>query len=177
MHERARNAPIAMDLAAADAAICPTKFQASQIPPALRRQLAVMHDGIDTDFFRPSAAAERSTLGGLVARGRPRRHLRDTRNGAAPRVSAVHGGAAGDPAADPKAVAVIAGENRVAYGSDRLRSIDWKAKALEANDLDPARVNFVGRLGASDYLLLLQRSTVHVYLTVPSCSPGRCSRR
>lgn len=167
MHERARNAPIAMDLAASDAAICPTKFQASQFPPALRRQLAVMHDGIDTDFFRPSAAAERSTLGGLVAEDA---HVVTY----ATRGMEPHRGfpqfMAALPTilrADPKVVAVVAGENRVVYGSERLRSIDWKARALEANDLDPARVKFVGRLGASDYLLLLQRSTVHVYLTVP----------
>ena len=67
MHERARNAPIAMDLAASDAAICPTAFQASQFPEVFRRHLSVMHDGIDTDYFQPSPAARSSTLGGLVA--------------------------------------------------------------------------------------------------------------
>ena len=43
------------------------EFQASQFPGVFRRHLSVMHDGIDTEFFRPSAAARRSTLGGLVA--------------------------------------------------------------------------------------------------------------
>ena len=61
--------------------------------------------------------------------------------------------------ADPKAVAVIAGENRVAYGGDALRRVDWKARALAENDIDPARVHFVGRLGTQDYLTLLQRSS------------------
>ena len=46
-------------------------------------------------------------------------------------------------------------------------SVDWKAKALAENDIDPARVHFVGRLGRRDYLRLLQRSDAHVYLTVP----------
>ena len=167
MHERARNAPIAMDLAASDAAICPTEFQASQFPAVFRRHLSVMHDGIDTDFFRPARPARRSTLGGLRRRGRPRRHLCHPGHGAAPRLPAVHGGAAGDPRADPKAVAVVAGENRVVYGGDALRRVDWKARALAENDIDPARVHFVGHLGREDYLRLLQRSAAHVYLTVP----------
>ncbi|MFO1143210.1 MAG: glycosyltransferase [Amaricoccus sp.] len=167
MHERARNAPIAMDLGASDAAICPTEFQASQFPPVFRRHLAVMHDGIDTGFFRPSAQAGRSTLGGLVAEDA--RVVSYATRGMEP-----HRGfpqfMAALPAvlrSDPKAVAVIAGENRVVYGGERLRSVDWKARAMAENDLDPSRVHFVGRLAAADYLRLLQRSSAHVYLTVP----------
>ncbi len=167
MHERARNAPIAMDLAASDAAICPTQFQASQFPGVFRRHLSVMHDGIDTGFYRPSAAAWRSTLGGLVAEDA--RVVTYATRGMEP-----HRGfpqfMAALPAVlrtDPKAVAVIAGENRVVYGGDGLRHVDWKARALAENDIDPTRVHFVGHLGTEDYLRLLQRSSAHVYLTVP----------
>ena len=42
MHERARNAPLAIDLSAADAAICPTEFQAGQFPPVFRAALSVL---------------------------------------------------------------------------------------------------------------------------------------
>ena len=167
MHEHARNAPIAMDLAASDAAICPTKFQASQFPDVFRRHLSVMHDGIDTDFFRPSLNGRRSTLGGLVAedaavvtyatRGMEPHRGFPQFMAALPAILA----------ANPKAVAVIAGENRVAYGGDTLRRTDWKARALAEHDLDPARVHFVGKLASTDYLRLLQRSDAHVYLTVP----------
>lgn len=48
-------------------------------------------------------------------------------------------------AADPRTVAVIAGENRVAY-AEALRRTDWQAEALRMPGLDPARVRFVGRL-------------------------------
>ena len=167
MHERARNAPIAMDLAASDAAICPTEFQAAQFPELFRRHLSVMHDGIDTDFFRPSESARRSTLGGLVAEDA---HVVTY----ATRGMEPHRGfpqfMAALPAvlrSDTKAVAVIAGENKVAYGGDGLRRVDWKARALEENDIDPARVHFVGHLTPRDYRRLLQRSSAHVYLTVP----------
>ena len=167
MHERARNAPIAMDIAASEAVLCPTRFQAAQFPPLLRPALTVQHDGIDTDFYAPSPAERRSTLGGLVAedarlvtyatRGMEPHRGFPQFMAALPRIFA----------ADPKAVAVIAGENRVAYGGQSLRGTDWKAKALAENDLDPSRVLFTGRLSRPDYLRLLQRSDAHVYLTVP----------
>lgn len=167
MHERARNAPIAMDISAADAVLCPSRFQAAQFPALLRPALTVQHDGVDTDFYAPDPAARRSTLGGLVAE---EAHVVTY----ATRGMEPHRGfpqfIAALPAilrADPRAVAVIAGENRVAYGGQSLRGTDWKAKALAENDIDPARVHFTGRLDRADYLALLRRSDAHVYLTVP----------
>ena len=38
-----------MDLAQTDAAICPTRWQADQFPPAMRRHLSVIFDGVDTE--------------------------------------------------------------------------------------------------------------------------------
>ncbi len=171
IHERARNAPIAMDLAAADAAICPTRFQAAQFPAVFRDALTVLHDGIDTDHFRPAPdPGDRTldrTLGGAVPEDA--RVVSYATRGMEP-----HRGfpqfMATLPAilaADPRAVAVIAGENRVAYGGDALLRMDWKAKALADHDLDPARVRFVGHLAPPDYLRLLRRTDAHVYLTVP----------
>ena len=43
------NSPIVMDLAQADAAICPTRWQANRFPHAMRRQLSVIFDGVDTE--------------------------------------------------------------------------------------------------------------------------------
>ncbi len=167
MQERARNAPIALDLSSADAALCPTQFQADQFPRTLRGALSIQHDGIDTGYYAPSSAVRGSTLNGLVAedallvsyatRGMEPHRGFPQFMAALPRILA----------ANPKAVAVIAGENRVAYGGDAIRQTDWKAKALEDNAIDPARVRFVGRLRRTDYLRLLQRSDAHVYLTVP----------
>ena len=165
MHERARNAPIAMDLAAADAAICPTSFQASQFPPVFRRALAVLHDGVDTEFYRPEPPEDR-TLGGLVPADA--RVVSYATRGMEP-----HRGfpqfMAALPAIlqEPGAVAVIAGENRVAYGGDAARRVDWKSRALDELGLDPGRCLFVGHLDPARYRALLRRSDVHVYLTVP----------
>lgn len=167
MIESARNAPIAMDLTRADAVLCPTGFQAAQFPPRLRPLLTVQHDGIDTAFHAPDPADRASTLDGLVAADAP--VVTYATRGMEP-----HRGfpqfMASLPAvlaADPRTRVVIAGENRVAYGGRGQRGTDWKAKALEEHDLDPARVHFVGRLDRPLYRRLLRRSNAHVYLTVP----------
>jgi glycosyltransferase involved in cell wall biosynthesis len=166
IHERARNAPIAMDLASADAAVCPTAFQAAQFPPVFRPVLTVQHDGVDTDFFSPATPADDRTLGGLVPEDA--RVVTYATRGMEP-----HRGfpqfMAALPAilAEPGTVAIVAGENRVAYGGDAARRVDWKKCALEQNGIDPARCLFVGHLDGVAYRALLRRSDVHVYLTVP----------
>ena len=58
MVERARNAAMALEIASADATICPTAFQAGQFPGALQSAVLVHHDGIDTDLFKPAAALQ-----------------------------------------------------------------------------------------------------------------------
>lgn len=167
MHERARNAPLALDLAAADAAICPTRFQAAQVPAALRGRLQVMGDGVDADLFRPAPAGLDRTLGGLVPADAP--VVTYATRGMEPHRGFPQFMAALSPvlAARPDAHVLIAGENAVSYGGDALRSVDWRARALRETDLDPARVRFVGTLDRPRYLRLLQRSDAHVYLTVP----------
>lgn len=165
--ERARNAPIALDLASADAALCPTQFQARQFPEGLRRGLTVSHDGVDTEVFRPAPPGFDRSLGGLVPEDAPvityaTRGMEPHRGfpqfmAALPRALAEN----------PRAVVLIAGENRVAYGGSGLRKIDWKARAMEQHGLDPARVRFLGGLETARYVALLQRSDAHVYLTVP----------
>ncbi len=167
MLESARNAPIAMDLTRADAVLVPTRFQAAQFPERLRPFLTIQHDGIDTAYHAPDAEEAVSTLDGLVAADAP--VVTYATRGMEP-----HRGfpqfMASLPAvlaADPRVQVVIAGENRVAYGGQSRRDVDWKAKALAENDLDPARVHFVGRLDRPAYRRLLRRSNAHVYLTVP----------
>lgn len=167
MLESARNAPIAMELTRADAVLVPTRFQAAQFPARLRPLLTIQHDGIDTDYHAPDPAERTSTLDGLIAPDTPL--VTYATRGMEP-----HRGfpqfMASLPAvlaADPRIRVVIAGENRVAYGGRGQRGTDWKAKALEEHDLDPARVHFVGRLDRPAYRRLLRRSDAHVYLTVP----------
>ena len=147
MHERARNAPIAMDLAAADAAICPTEFQAAQFPPVFRRApLGAARRHRHRLLPAPSRRPGDRRSAGLVAEDA--RVVTYATRGMEP-----HRGFPQFMAALPAILAPtrrrwpsIAGENRVAYGGDALRRVDWKARALAENDIDPARVHFVGHL-------------------------------
>ena len=45
---------MALELAAADELVSPTYWQRSQLPVTLQKRCQVIHDGIDTKFFKPS---------------------------------------------------------------------------------------------------------------------------
>lgn len=171
MVERTRNAAMALEIATADATLCPTAFQAAQFPPALQSALTVHHDGVDTALFGPARASTAdpacppqlrgldpstplvtyATRGMEPHRGFP--HLM----AALPAIQKAH----------PDAVIAIAGDNGVAYGTDAMRRVDWLARGLATPGLDRDRVVLLGTLPGASYRWLLQRSDAHVYLTAP----------
>src|SRR5262245_50587956 len=55
---RTRNAPLLLDLADCDRGLCPTQFQRDQFPAIFHPKRTVLHDGIDTDFFKPQAGTK-----------------------------------------------------------------------------------------------------------------------
>ena len=67
----------------------------------------------------------------------------------------------------PQAHAVIAGEDRICYGSPRPDGASWKKYMLSQVHLPMDRVHFTGGLPYGQYRDLLRCSTVHVYLTRP----------
>ncbi len=171
MVERSRNAAMALEISCADAAICPTDFQADRFPATLRRQITVHHDGIDTSYFRPSEARtdhkdcpeplrrlDASTpLVTYATRGMEPHRGFPNFMAALPAIQAAH----------PRAVIAIAGAPTVAYGTDGMRRVDWLAQGLAIPGLDRSRVVLLGTLPVRSYLWLLRRSDAHVYLTVP----------
>ncbi|MEM6946338.1 MAG: glycosyl transferase family 1, partial [Pseudomonadota bacterium] len=58
-----RNAPILLDLAQADIAICPTYFQAEQLPERHRGMLRILHDGVDAERNAPDPQAKMQVPG------------------------------------------------------------------------------------------------------------------
>lgn len=183
MLERARNAPLMLEMDAAHAVWCPTEFQASQFPQAWRSSMTVIHDGVDTRRHAPGYGHDsrgcgeslRSPLDGALLDALGGRIPPD-----APLVTYATRGM--EPhrgfvqfmralpailAATPDAHVVIAGENRVFYGSDAMRQVDWRARLLAEVDADPRRVHFVGALDRPLFCDLLRSSSVHVYLTAP----------
>jgi glycosyltransferase involved in cell wall biosynthesis len=167
---RARNAPILMDLANCDWGINPTKFQQTQFPAVFRDKLTVLHDGIDTEFFRP-APGTRLDLPGVDLSEASEIVTYATRG-----MEPYRGFPQFMRAADillkrrPGLHIVIAGADRVAYGRKLPEGQSWRRRMrTELPDMDLTRVHFTGLLPYPDYLNLLRASSAHVYLTVPFC--------
>lgn len=169
---RSRNASISAELLSADLGLCPTRFQADQFPSTLRQKLHVVHDGVDSDYYSPIergetlATPENSALAQLPANA--------TLITYATRGMEPHRGFAQVFKAFSELAAerddryfIIAGENKVFYGSDADRRIDWLAKMQEQHPLDETRLICPGKLSQNDYRWVLRRSSAHVYCTVP----------
>ncbi|WP_019505827.1 glycosyltransferase family 4 protein [Pleurocapsa sp. PCC 7319] len=166
---RIKNAPILLDLATCDRGLSPTNWQRSQFPQEFHSKIKVHHDGIDTNYFQPLPDAKlflpRINLDlshvpeiiTYVARGmEPYRgfpQLIET-------ISLLQ-------QKRPECHFVIVGKNRVAYGKNLPDGKTYKEAMLEKFPLDLNRVHFTDLLPYSEYLQVLQASSVHIYLTRP----------
>jgi glycosyltransferase involved in cell wall biosynthesis len=156
---RVMNAPLLMSLDASDWSIAPTRWQQKQFPAAYAERMSVIHDGINTDMVCPSNEPREPELITYVARNlEPYRGFHVFMR-AIPEIQKRR----------PKARIVIVGGDEVSYSprlppgqtyrQHLLREIEGKA--------DLSRVHFTGRIPYAEYLALLRRSSVHVYLTYP----------
>lgn len=165
---RCLNAKFLIDLYSSDAGISPTEYQKKQFPVEYHDKIKVIHDGIDTEYFKPNSSAKfvvkdknleltckdevitYGTRGMEPYRGFPQfmeavELLLKKR---------------------PNAHVLIAGEDIICYGQ-QLQGVSYKQKALDTLDLDMNRVHFVGKLSYDEYLSMLQISSAHIYLTYP----------
>lgn len=163
---RCKNSDILVGLYSSDAGICPTNWQKKQFPKEFQPKIKVIHDGIDTDYFKPDSNVEfvtenlklsakdevisYATRGMEPYRGFPIfmmaiEKLLKTR---------------------PNLQVVIAGNDEVYYGQ-KLTDTTYKQIMLQQLDIDLTRVHFVGTLPLDKYRNLLQISSAHIYLTYP----------
>ena len=173
---RARNAMILLDMEYCRAGYSPTEYQASLMPAAYRPKLRVLHDGIDTNFWRrPAAAApgqrpaERvvgphrfgpeTRIVTYVSRGFESMRGFDIFMRAAKKIYT----------ADPRVVFLIVGSDRVAYGGDLkfIRDKSFKEFVLKQDEYDLNRLLFLGQVKPADLAHILSLSDLHLYLTVP----------
>lgn len=165
------NAPIVMDLALADLALCPTRWQASQFPEPLSQRLEVVFDGIDAEAFRPLDEAERAAgltidtlsipaevpLVTYTTRGfEPYRGWPQVAEGLSLLLQR-----------NPQVQVLLVGSDEVAYGAKRGDGRSWRQWAMESFDYDPSRLHWLPPLQYTDYRRVLQHSWVHVYWTIP----------
>jgi glycosyltransferase involved in cell wall biosynthesis len=168
---RLRNTHLLHAMSAADAGLSPTLFQRDRHPDWFRERISVIHDGIDTDRFRPDPTA-RVTLSSAGITMKPgdevvtfvSRQLEPYRGyhifmRALPELQRLR----------PNARVVIVGGDGVSYGAAPPQGKTWKGIFRDevANRLDMSRVHFVGRLPHALLTQLMQVSAVYTYLTYP----------
>lgn len=166
---RTRNMMILPDLVACDAGVTPTYWQHRQFPHEFSAKLRVIHDGIDVRYFSPA-------LGTKLVMEQPAIDL----SGEKEIVTYVGRGMEsmrGFPQfmaamsllmkRRKKCHVVIVGTDRVAYGPPGPEGKGLKEAMLKAYPFDKKRLHFTGPLPYGLYKLVLQASTVHVYLTKP----------
>ncbi len=156
---RVMNAPLLMALDASDWGVAPTRWQQRQFPSVYRRRISVVHEGIDTDAVAPGRAPNDEELITYVSRNlEPYRGFHVFMR-AIPEIQRRR----------PKARIVIVGGDEVSYSPRLPPGETYRTRMLRELEgrIDLSRVDFLGRIGYADYLALLRRSSVHVYLTYP----------
>lgn len=156
---RVMNAPLLMALDATDRGIAPTEWQRRQFPECHAPRISVIHEGIDTDRVAPGGGAPEEELVTFVARNlEPYRGFHVFMR-AIPEIQRRR----------PAARIVIVGGDEVSYSPRPPQGETYRGRLLRELEgrIDLSRVEFRGRIAYADYLALLRRSSVHVYLTYP----------
>ncbi|NES96955.1 MAG: glycosyltransferase [Desertifilum sp. SIO1I2] len=170
---RVKNSPILQDLYTCDWGVSPTQWQRSQFPPEFQNKISVLHDGVDTNYFKPEPGAKLILpsyenrppldLSGVdeivtyVARGmEPYRGFPQFIESLAYLLER-----------RPHCHVVVVGSERVCYGKSLPDGKSYKQQMLEQVKLDLSRVHFVGSLPYGMYLKVIQASSAHIYLTRP----------
>jgi glycosyltransferase involved in cell wall biosynthesis len=167
LRARTKAASKALAILAAEASVTATQWQRSVHPEALRRDMNVIFDGIDTQAAAPDPGAVLK-LPGLELRQSEKivtsvaRSLEPCRGyrsfiRALPHIQR----------SCPGARIVIVGGDEVSYGRAAPDHEHWRAAMDAEVDYDRASVTFIPHLPYKAYLALLKVSAVHVYLTWP----------
>jgi len=165
---RTRNSLFLLALNDCDAGLTPTYWQHAQYPAEFHSKIAVKHDGINVDFYRPRQDATVTLPSGKVLSRADRVVTYVSRN-----LEPVRGFPEFMRSVellqrreDEVEILVIGGDE-VSYGPRLPEGQTWRENMLKEVDIDPHRVHFLGKLPYLHYLSALQISSVHVYLTVP----------
>lgn len=168
---RVKNTHLLHALSACDFAMTPTEFQKSQHPAWARERIHVIHEGINTQRFRPDPAASVQLKGaGLTLRPGDEvvtfsvRHLEPYRGyhifmRALPLLQKLR----------PNARVVLVGGSGCSYSGAPPEGKSWRDVFLSEvrAKLDMSRVHFVGTVPHEVLTQLMQVSALHVYLTYP----------
>jgi glycosyltransferase involved in cell wall biosynthesis len=167
----AKNAVMAMAYAEADRIICPTPFQASGFPAALRDRSLVIHEGIDTDRVKRIPGAKLRIGGAKELDGstpvvtfinrtfEPMRGFHIMMRALPELLRAV----------PDVHVLMIGADKASGYGIAAPEGGTWCSYMMKemGDKLDPSRVFFTGKIPYDTMLAALSLSWAHVYYTYP----------
>jgi glycosyltransferase involved in cell wall biosynthesis len=155
---RVMNAPLLMSLDASDWGMAPTRWQHKQFSPAQAARMSVIHDGIDTDVVSPGSSGNEELITYVSRNLEPYRGFHVFMR-AIPEIQKRR----------PKARIVIVGGDDVSYSPRLPPGQTYRQRMLReiAGKADLSRVHFTGKIPYQQYLGLLRKSSVHVYLTYP----------
>ncbi|MBZ9655475.1 glycosyltransferase family 4 protein [Phyllobacterium lublinensis] len=166
---RLRNIAQLLSLDAIDGGISPTHWQKSLYPASAQSRIAVCHEGVDTQRFRPDMNASLRLPDGRVLRAEdppiitfvardlePYRGFPQALEAAAKVIRK-----------NPDALFVFVGGDGVSYGTPPPSGGSWKDALLAGHDIPPDRILFPGPISHELLRKLYQISTAHIYLTYP----------
>jgi glycosyltransferase involved in cell wall biosynthesis len=171
-YPRCINAATLLGLSASPRGYTPTRWQRQSFPARFRAGIEVLFDGLDTDLYRPRSP--RPDLAGLLG-GSPL--PADTRlvTYVARGLESMRGfdlflrvaGCIARERAD--VLFLVVGGDESYYGWDRHVTAPgtFRQWALVRGDHHPARLVFLGQIEPAQLALVLARSDLHLYLTVP----------
>ena len=175
-----QNIPIMQDTLNADLIICPTQWQASQLPQHLAPIIEVIFDGVNTNLFHDGFHSGNLELRGsdlcepvVIPAGIPlltygTRGMEPMRGFPQFMRAAAHA-----QKIIPDLEVVIFGKDIVAYGMNETtcphKSGSWKKSMIEelSGDLDLSRTHFTGLITYGDLAKLFRRTNLHCYFTEP----------
>ncbi|SEF74571.1 glycosyltransferase [Nitrosomonas ureae] len=168
---RLKNTTMQQALEIADAGWAPTNWQKKTFPKWAHSKIDVIHEGIDTDYFRPNAQASFNIANKHINLTRQHEVITYAARALEP-VRGFHVFMRALPdllARRPNAHVVIMGHEKASYGPEPGGNSSWLEKMLSevGADLDPERVHVVGFLAKEQYRAVMQVSKAHVYLTYP----------
>lgn len=170
MIAQGRAGHLGQSLLHADAGLSPTEWQASTYPPALRKLIDVIHDGVNTTTMAPNPQARFTLPNGQTVKPGDEVLTFVNRNLEPYRGYHIFMRALPDLLkARPNAQVVIVGGDEVSYGAAPKDAKGWKDTILnEVRDkLDLTRVHFMGKIPYDQFVALMQVSRAHAYLTYP----------
>ncbi len=168
MKVRTLNAQVLLNFVSSDVCVTPTCWQKQLFPPEIHNKIHVIHEGVDTDLIRPNKQASLLLPNGRVLSKEDEVITYCARNLEPYRGFPIFMRAVAEICRRrPNCHVVITGSDGVSYGLPLANGLSYREQALRELDIDTNRVHFMGQVAYPLHLLILQVSTVHVYLTYP----------